>query len=532
MSINSKLEPLSLKTRIFEIDAQMQQASLQGRDVAIPNLEESHNRISQVYQNLQQEIGNLKLEINAQTNHSNQEQMFSLVATLTGYETDISKCMIQLNDQVLTRYPTAKIDYGRPCISEQKAPLVETKNPKFAELLQKSACIREIRGDGNCFLSAFTTRFLETLIKEKTIINFIQDLSDNDAINGILKESLIETLFTLNDNPTQLEQVLQNNQKILPFVNYFRHVAANEMKNDPEFYEAFLRSDIQDLYKGNVCDQSLENLIDQYVLTMGTCFSHPMITALCKQLQFPVIIIDPKMGAVEGLHILDQGEPKGTFCRNGEHYFVLYTKEEAPPMAPLPSAQLPLPPLVKPTEIAIQCQVPFGHNLFIRGSGNPLNWDKGIPLIQIDEQTWIFRSSVPLNDMEYKFLFDDEIWETGSNHKISQGRLDGAKPTLPIPPSANTQFDQLQNRPIQTTRITVKYDAGVGNKLTIQGTAPGLNWGKGIEMKNLGNNIWIWETQSDFEKFEFKILLNDKQYETGQNHTIECGKKNEIVPSF
>jgi len=86
---------------------------------------------------------------------------------------------------------------------------------------------------------------------------------------------------------------------------------------------------------------------------------------------------------------------------------------------------------------------------------------------------------------------------------------------------------------LPTTTIEVICDVGYGNSLSIVGTGPGMNWNQGIPLKNIGSNRWICEINSDkFKNFEFKILKNGKDYETGSNHTIECGKAAVITPKF
>lgn len=52
-------------------------------------------------------------------------------------------------------------------------------------------------------------------------------------------------------------------------------------------------------------------------------------------------------------------------------------------------------------------------------------------------------------------------------------------------------------------------------------------------MKNVKADEWIWETSKPFStKVKFKVLLNDKEYEAGDNHTLECGKSIICVPEF
>jgi hypothetical protein len=83
------------------------------------------------------------------------------------------------------------------------------------------------------------------------------------------------------------------------------------------------------------------------------------------------------------------------------------------------------------------------------------------------------------------------------------------------------------------TRITVKYDVGFDNHLFIRGQGGAhLNWDHGVMLKNTGADEWVWETDLNFDNVEFKMLINDRQYEMGSNHGIKCGESLEYTPDF
>lgn len=85
----------------------------------------------------------------------------------------------------------------------------------------------------------------------------------------------------------------------------------------------------------------------------------------------------------------------------------------------------------------------------------------------------------------------------------------------------------------KTTKIVVKCNCGFSNKLFLRGEGiSGLNWNKGILMKCTKADEWIWETNKPFNHAEVKILLNDEEYEVGENHEIICGKAITFTPRF
>lgn len=83
-----------------------------------------------------------------------------------------------------------------------------------------------------------------------------------------------------------------------------------------------------------------------------------------------------------------------------------------------------------------------------------------------------------------------------------------------------------------TTRIIVKYDVGFNNSIYLRGEGADLSWERGVMLKNLRADEWIWETNNLFSKCEFKVLINDRQYELGENHHLQCGTSFEYTPTF
>jgi hypothetical protein len=83
------------------------------------------------------------------------------------------------------------------------------------------------------------------------------------------------------------------------------------------------------------------------------------------------------------------------------------------------------------------------------------------------------------------------------------------------------------------TRILVRYDVGFNNALYIRGKGLNhLNWDRGLPLKNLKADVWIWETDAKFNDCEFKILINDRNFEVGPNHNLKHGNEIEFTPNF
>lgn len=82
------------------------------------------------------------------------------------------------------------------------------------------------------------------------------------------------------------------------------------------------------------------------------------------------------------------------------------------------------------------------------------------------------------------------------------------------------------------TRITVKYDIGFSNQLYIRGKGGNLSWNKGEPFKNAKPDEWVWETEASFTQCDFKVLINDRIYENGDNHVINHGATLLYTPHF
>lgn len=82
------------------------------------------------------------------------------------------------------------------------------------------------------------------------------------------------------------------------------------------------------------------------------------------------------------------------------------------------------------------------------------------------------------------------------------------------------------------TRITVKYDVGFNNVLYLRGQGANLSWDRGVALKNVKADEWVWETDANFSSGEFKVLINDRLYETGTNHPFKAGANINYTPKF
>jgi hypothetical protein len=100
------------------------------------------------------------------------------------------------------------------------------------------------------------------------------------------------------------------------------------------------------------------------------------------------------------------------------------------------------------------------------------------------------------------------------------------KVSHPLSPSQST----TQKR--SATSVTIKVDCGFGNELYIRGDGAGLSWSRGVKLRNIDANTWVWESDRPFTQSYFKVLINDEAYENGENHFIKHGSQIVYTPSF
>lgn len=74
------------------------------------------------------------------------------------------------------------------------------------------------------------------------------------------------------------------------------------------------------------------------------------------------------------------------------------------------------------TKVTVKFDAGFGNALYVRGCGcTNLSWEKGKKLKNTKEDEWIFETTSPVKNGEFKILINDSIYEDGDNHTLCQG---------------------------------------------------------------------------------------------------------------
>lgn len=98
---------------------------------------------------------------------------------------------------------------------------------------------------------------------------------------------------------------------------------------------------------------------------------------------------------------------------------------------------------------------------------------------------------------------------------------------------ANRKATSFVPARVKRTTIRIRFNCGWGNALYLRGDTAPLNWERGIRCDCAGENLWqsILERPSG-GRIEFKALVNDTVWETGENHCVIAYESIEIAPVF
>jgi len=82
------------------------------------------------------------------------------------------------------------------------------------------------------------------------------------------------------------------------------------------------------------------------------------------------------------------------------------------------------------TSIIARVDVGFGNQLYIRGAGADLSWEKGLPLENVSSYEWAFATTKAKSDVTFKFLINDELWAEGDNIIVAEGATSISSPVF------------------------------------------------------------------------------------------------------
>jgi len=131
------------------------------------------------------------------------------------------------------------------------------------------------------------------------------------------------------------------------------------------------------------------------------------------------------------------------------------------------------------------------------------------------------------------------LLDTSVTAQITAGSVTGKMLNITIPAKTVYVFTSgtvasytPMNRTVTTIRV--HYDVGLGNTMYLRGDEYPLTWDMGRSMLNIASDCWIYETERipAGETFEFKPMINNSTWSTGNNFVGTGGQTIDIYPTF
>lgn len=124
----------------------------------------------------------------------------------------------------------------------------------------------------------------------------------------------------------------------------------------------------------------------------------------------------------------------------------------------------------------------------------------------------------------------DAIAKHQQDFNARKGAAPELKPTS-TPVTASSSIE-VSSEPIALpTLITIQYPARLGEHLYIRGEGSGFTWGQKVPLISIDANTWQLRQPMQGE-FRFKILLNNEEWETGNDHPAKGGDAVSATPVF
>ncbi len=81
------------------------------------------------------------------------------------------------------------------------------------------------------------------------------------------------------------------------------------------------------------------------------------------------------------------------------------------------------------TTVIAKVDIGWGNNLYIRGEGGGLSWEKGLLMDCVDGD-WTWSTASAKEGLAFKFIINDEIWAEGENLTVAAGGTSVSSPAF------------------------------------------------------------------------------------------------------
>ncbi len=73
------------------------------------------------------------------------------------------------------------------------------------------------------------------------------------------------------------------------------------------------------------------------------------------------------------------------------------------------------------TRIVAKVDAGWGNQLYIRGCGGDLSWDRGVPMQCINDDEWLWEKKCTDPEVCFKILINDNVWCVGDDSIVPTG---------------------------------------------------------------------------------------------------------------
>jgi len=84
----------------------------------------------------------------------------------------------------------------------------------------------------------------------------------------------------------------------------------------------------------------------------------------------------------------------------------------------------------KLTRVVAKFDAGWGNQLFIRGTGAGLDWQKGVAMQCVGDDEWLWEQLVTKGDVSFKILINDQTWSQGEDFVVASGDTIICHPTF------------------------------------------------------------------------------------------------------
>jgi hypothetical protein len=105
-------------------------------------------------------------------------------------------------------------------------------------------------------------------------------------------------------------------------------------------------------------------------------------------------------------------------------------KKAAPAKKAAVAKKVSQPAKTPVTKIVARVDVGYGNELYVRGEGAGLSWDKGKLMECIGSNEWVLTTDAAKTGVVFKFLINDSHWADGEDVTVSAGGTSISAPSF------------------------------------------------------------------------------------------------------